>query len=59
MQNEELEEKVTILEELLQGFVERMNVIESGMADFLKTFLEQYKVTLKSIATRIETANKR
>lgn len=39
MQNEELEEKVTLLEELLQGFVERMNVIESGMADFLKTFL--------------------
>jgi len=59
MQNEELEEKVTILEELLQGFVERMNVIESGMADFLKTFLEQYKVTLESIAARIETANKR
>jgi hypothetical protein len=59
MQNEELEEKVTMLEELLQGFVERMNVIESGMADFLKTFLEQYKVTLESIAARIETANKR
>jgi hypothetical protein len=59
MQNEELEEKVTLLEELLQGFVERMNVIESGMADFLKTFLEQYKATLESIATRIETANKR
>jgi hypothetical protein len=59
MQNEELEEKVTLLEELLQGFVERMNVIESGMTDFLKTFLEQYKATLESIATRIETANKR
>ena len=59
MQNEELEEKVILLEELLQGFVERMNVIESGMADFLKTFLEQYKVTLESIAARIEIANKR
>lgn len=59
MQNEELEEKVTILEELLQGFVEKMNMIESGMADFLKSFLEQYKVTLESIAKRIETANKR
>ncbi len=59
MQNEELEEKVTMMEELLQGFVGRMNVIESGMADFLKTFLEQYKVTLESIAARIETANKR
>jgi hypothetical protein len=59
MQNEELDEKVTMLEELLQGFVERMNLIESGMADFLKTFLEQYKVTLESIAARIEIANKR
>lgn len=59
MQNEELEEKVTMLEELLQGFVERMNGIESGMADFLKTFLEQYRITLESIAVRIETANKR
>ncbi|MET3499633.1 hypothetical protein ABIC45_001224 [Mucilaginibacter rubeus] len=59
MQNEELEEKVTILEELVQGFVEKMNMIESGMADFLKSFLEQYKVTLESIAKRIETANKR
>jgi hypothetical protein len=59
MQNEELEEKVTMLEELLQGFVERMNVIESGMADFLKTFLEQYKITLENIAARIEIANKR
>jgi hypothetical protein len=59
MQNEELEEKVTMLEELLQGFVERMNVIESGMADFLKTFLAQYKITLERIAARIETANKR
>jgi hypothetical protein len=59
MQNEELEEKVTIMEELLQGFVERMNVIESGMADFLKTFLEQYKITLESITARIEMASKR
>lgn len=59
MQNEELEEKVILLEELLQGFVERMNVIESGMADFLKTFFEQYKVTLASIAAQIEIANKR
>jgi hypothetical protein len=43
MQQEELEEKVTIMEELIQGFEERMNVIETGMADFLKTFLEQYR----------------
>jgi hypothetical protein len=59
MQNEELEEKVTMMEELLQGFVGRMNVIESGMADFLKTFLEQYRGTLETIANRIENSNKR
>lgn len=59
MQKEELEEKVTMMEELIQGFVSRMNVIETGMAEFLKTFLEQYRGTLETIAARIETANKR
>jgi hypothetical protein len=59
MQQEELEEKVTIMEELIQGFEERMNVIETGMAEFLKMFLEQYRDTLNTIAARIETANKR
>ena len=59
MQQEELEEKVTIMEELIQGFEERMNVIETGMAEFLKTFLEQYRDMLNTIAARIETANKR
>ena len=59
MQKEELEEKVTMMEELIQGFVGRMNGIETGMAEFLKTFLEQYKGTLETIAARIETANKR
>jgi len=59
MQQEELEEKVTIMEELIQGFEERMNIIETGMAEFLKTFLEQYRDTLNAIAARIETANKR
>ena len=59
MQNEELEEKVTMLEELIQGFVARMNVVETEMPEFLKTFLQQYKETLERIAARIETANKR
>jgi hypothetical protein len=59
MQNEELEEKVTILEELIQGFVARMTVVETEMPEFLKTFLQQYKETLDKIASRIETANKR
>lgn len=59
MQNEELEEKVTMLEELIQGFVTRMAVVETEMPEFLKTFLQQYKETLDRIASRIETANKR
>ncbi|WP_428327890.1 hypothetical protein [Mucilaginibacter sp.] len=59
MQNEELEEKVTMLEELIQGFVARMTVVETGMPEFLKTFLQQYKETLDRIASRIEKANKR
>jgi len=59
MQNEELEEKVMMLEELIQGFVARMAVVETEMPEFLKTFLKQYKQTLDSIAARIETANQR
>ncbi|GAC1314927.1 MAG: hypothetical protein NVSMB24_40110 [Mucilaginibacter sp.] len=59
MENEELEEKVTMLEELIQGFVVRMNVVETEMPEFLKSFLQQYKETLDRIASRIETANKR
>ncbi len=59
MQNEELEEKVTMMEELIEGFVARMNVVETEMPEFLKTFLQQYKETLDRIASRIETANKR
>ena len=59
MQKEELEEKVTMMEELIQGFEGRVNVIETGMAEFLKTFLEQYRDTLGTITARIETANKR
>jgi len=59
MQNEELEEKVTMMEELIEGFVARMSVVETEMPEFLKTFLQQYKETLDQIASRIETANKR
>jgi len=59
MANEELEEKITMLEELIQGFVKRMTVIETEMPEFLKSFLEQYKETLNTIAARIETSNKR
>lgn len=59
MQNKELEEKVMMMEELIQGFITRMAVIETEMPDFLKMFLQQYKETLESISSRIEVANKR
>nr|WP_294896212.1 hypothetical protein [uncultured Pedobacter sp.] len=59
MQNKELEEKVMIMEELIQGFITRMTVLETEMPGFLKTFLQQYKETLEKISVRIETANKR
>lgn len=55
----ELEEKVAMLEELIQGFVKRITIVETEMPEFLKTFLQQYKETLDRIAARIETSNKR
>jgi hypothetical protein len=59
MQNEELEEKVNIMEELIQGFAGRISTMETSVAGVLKSFLEQYRGTLEMIAARIETANKR
>lgn len=59
MQKEEIEEKVTMMEELFQGVVGRMDVLETSMAGFLKTFMEQYRNVLESIVARVETANKR
>jgi hypothetical protein len=59
MQNEELEEKVNIMEELIQGFAGRISVMETSMAEFLNSVPEQYQGTLETIAARIETANKR
>ena len=55
----ELEEKVAMLEELIQGFLKRMAVVETEMPEFLKTFLQQYKETLDRIAVRIEASNQR
>ena len=59
MQNEELEEKVNIMEELIQGFAGRISVMETSVAELLNSFLEQYRGTLKTITARIEIANKR
>ncbi len=55
----ELEEKVAILEELMQGFLKRMTVMEAETPQFLKDFLQQYQETLNDITARIEIANKR
>jgi prefoldin subunit 5 len=38
MQNEELEEKINIIEELIQGFADRISVMETSMAEFPKAF---------------------
>jgi len=59
MQNEELEEKVNIMEELIQGFAGRISVMETSVAELLKSFLEQYRGTLETITAQIEIANKR
>lgn len=59
MQNKELEEKVMMMEELIQGFITRMTVLETEIPGFLKTFLQQYRETLERISFRIEAANKR
>ncbi len=59
MQQDELEEKVTMTEELILGLVKRMEVIESELPEFLKTFLQQYKETLANISGQIEKSNKR
>jgi len=55
----ELEEKVTILEELIQSFLKRITIVETELPEFLKSFLQQYKETLDKIAARIETSNQR
>lgn len=59
MEQDELEEKITMAEELILGLVKRMEVIESELPEFLKSFLEQYKETLANISGQIEKSNKR
>lgn len=59
MEQDELEEKVTMAEELILGLVKRMEVIESELPEFLKSFLQQYKETLANISGQIEKSNKR
>lgn len=59
MENNEMEEKVMIMEELIQGFNKRMYGVETETQAFFKSFLQQYKETLVGIADRIEKVNKR
>lgn len=59
MEQDELEEKVIMAEELILGLVKRMEVIESELPEFLKSFLQQYKDTLTNISGQIEKSNKR
>jgi len=59
MKQDELEEKVTMAEELILGLVKRMEVIESELPEFLKSFLQQYKETLANISGKIEKSNGR
>ena len=55
----ELEEKVAMLEELVQEFLKRIETVETTMPEFLRTFLEQYKQTIEKIGEMIEAASKR
>lgn len=55
----EMDERLEMLEELVQGFVKRMTIVETEMPKFLKDFLQQYQKTLNDISTRIELSNKR
>lgn len=55
----EIEEKVTMLEELFQGFVERVKVLESGVSEYLDAFLKQYHKSMTDIYKQIELSNKR
>jgi hypothetical protein len=59
MQKEELEEKVTMLEEVTQGFLSKMTVMETEVAGVLNQFINQYRNTLESITARIEISNRR
>jgi len=59
MNPQELEEKVTMLEELFQGFQERVNSLDTETQAFFKSFLQQYQATLKTIVTEVARANQR
>jgi len=55
----EAEEKINMLEELFQGFVERIQVVESDVPKYLDGFLKQYLKSMSDIYEQIELSNKR
>src|SRR5882757_3265285 len=55
----ELEEKVNMLEELFQGFVERVKVLESDVPEYLEAFLKHYKKSMTDTYEQIEQSNKK
>ncbi|WP_449435500.1 hypothetical protein [Pedobacter steynii] len=55
----ELEEKVAMLEELFQGFVERVKVLESDIPKCLEGFLNAYHQSMSEIYGQIELSNRR
>ncbi|CAM4253293.1 hypothetical protein SAMN06265348_10819 [Pedobacter westerhofensis] len=55
----ELEEKVNMLEELFQGFVTRVKVLESDVPEYLVAFLNHYNNSLTGIYEQIDLSNRR
>lgn len=55
----EIEERVNMLEELFEGFVERVRVLESVVPEYLDTFLKHYNKSMADIYGQIEKSNNR
>ena len=55
----EIEERVNMLEELFEGFVERVKVLESVVPEYLDAFLKHYNKSLANIYEQIEKSNNR
>ncbi|PYF76119.1 hypothetical protein [Pedobacter nutrimenti] len=55
----EIEERVNMLEELFEGFVERVKVLENVVPEYLDTFLKHYNKSMTDIYGQIEKSNNR
>ncbi len=54
-----MEERLQMLEELVQGFIKRMTLLEAETPEFLKDLLQRQQNTLNEITNRIEISNQR